>query len=129
MLDANDIASFFVGFVLMAVGILPILNQFGIGPAFFALDFLHIDILIWVLAVMALYLVYDSIQEITNSSSIGWMSILLAFVVLAFGIIQILGNFGIGPGFFAFRLPIMLYYIIMFVEGLFIFIAGFAMEM
>jgi len=130
MLEAKDIMSMVIGAVITAVGILPLLHAIGIGPDFFNLhEVLPITIISWILAVGALYLVYDSVIEITNSNAIGWASIIVAFVVLAFGVLTILGGFGIGPGLFGLELPTIIYDIIFIVEGLFLMIAGFAMEM
>lgn len=130
MLEAKDILSMVVGAVIMALGILPLLSALGVGPGWFNLhEFLPITIISWILAVGALYLVFDSMIEITNSNGIGWLSIIIAFVVLALGVLTILGGFGIGPGLFGLELPVMVYNVIFIIEGLFLLIAGFAMEM
>lgn len=130
MLEAKDIISMVIGAVIAAVGILPLLHAIGAGPEFFNLhEFLPIAIISWILAVGALYLVYAAVIEITNSNAIGWASILIAFILLALGVLTILGSFGIGPGLFGLELPTIVYDIIFIIEGLFLFIAGFAMEM
>ncbi|MBU0461911.1 MAG: hypothetical protein KJ574_04975 [Nanoarchaeota archaeon] len=130
MLEAKDIISMIIGIIITAVGVLPLLYSFGIGPDFFDLDkLLSVTVISWVLAVAALYLVYDSVIEITNSNAIGWISIIIAFVVLALGILPILETFGIGPGLFGIAIPQMVYHIVFIIEGVFLMIAGFAMEM
>ena len=128
MMDTNDILSFFVGALIFCLGLFPILKMVGVGPSFFALNFLSVEIIAWILAVASLYLVFDSIQELTNSSDMGWISIIVAFVILALGLMQLLGSFNIGPGLFGFTLPMIVYYIIFLIEGAFLFIAGFAMD-
>ena len=130
MLEAKDIISMVVGLIITALGVLPLLNKLGMGPSFFDLhQFLPLAVVSWILAVAALYLVYDSVIEITNSNAVGWASIVVAFLVLAFGVLQILEGFGIGPGLFGLELPTLVYDIVFIIEGLFLFIAGFAMEM
>ena len=130
MMETKDIMSMFVGLIIAALGVLPLLNNFKIGPSWFDFSsFLSATIVTWVLAVAALYLVFNSIIEITNSNSIGWMSILVAFVVLAVGVLQILKGFSIGPGLFGITIPAIVYNIMFIAEGVFLMIAGFAMEM
>ena len=134
MIEAKDIISFIVGLLLFALGILPLLAGFGIGPAWFNLfEFLPVTIFSWIVAVGALYLVVDSMIEITNSSSIGFVSIIIAFVCLAVGVLPILHGFGIGPSFFSLAFlgaaSKFIYNIIFMLEGLFLMIAMIAMEM
>jgi hypothetical protein len=133
MMEAKDIISFIVGLLLFALGLLPLLNSFGIGPDWMAMKFLPVTILAWIVAVGALYLVIDSVIEITNSSSVGFISILIAFVCLAVGILPILHGFGIGPSFFELSflgaVGKYLYNVIFMLEGLFLMIAMVAMEM
>ncbi|MFQ5474576.1 MAG: hypothetical protein ACE5DM_01940 [Candidatus Nanoarchaeia archaeon] len=130
MMEAKDLASMGIGLIIVALGVLPLLNSFGVGPDFFNLhETLSVSIITWILAVAALYLVFNSVIEITNSNAIGWVSIIVAFVVLAFGVLTILGNFGIGPGLFGLELPTLVYDVLFIAEGLFLLIAGFAMEL
>jgi hypothetical protein len=133
MIEAKDIISFIVGILLFALGLLPLLNSFGIGPAWMGMKFLPVTILSWIVAVGALYLVIDSVIEITNSSAVGFVSIIIAFVCLAIGVLPILHGFGIGPSFFALTflgaVSKYLYHIVFMLEGLFLMIAMVAMEM
>ena len=130
MMEAKDIASMFVGAVITLVGLLPLLNRFGIGPSWFDISqYLSATIVSWVLAVAALYLVFNSIIEITNSNGVGWVSIIIAFIVLALGVLPILQGFSIGPGLFGISLPAVVYNIAFIAEGLFLVVAGFAMEL
>lgn len=133
MLEMKDFLSMIVGAAIGALGLLPLLNKFGMGPSWFALEFLPVAIIGWILAVGALYLVMNSAIEITNSASIGWISMFLALAILAVGVLPLLKNtFGIGPEFFTLTFlgafgP-MLYNVLFIVEGLFLIISGFAME-
>ncbi|MFC1741822.1 hypothetical protein ACFL3V_04775 [Nanoarchaeota archaeon] len=134
MMEAKDIISFIVGALIFALGLLPLLSKFNIGPKWFNVwSFLPITIVSWVIAVGALYLVIDSVIEITNSASIGFISIIIAFVCLAIGVLPILASFGIGPSFFSlsFLGPVskFIYDVVFIIEGLFLMIAMVAMEM
>jgi len=134
MIEAKDIISFIVGLLLFALGALSILGKLNIGPSWFNLwQFLPITIISWIVAVGALYLVIDSVIEITNSSSIGAVSITIAFVCLAIGLLPILKGFGIGPAFFGLDFigaaKDYIYNIIFMIEGAFLMIAMVAMEM
>ena len=134
MMEAKDIISFIVGALLFVLGLFPLLSKFGVGPAWFNVwGFLPATIISWVIAVGALYLVIDSVIEITNSSAIGFVSIIVAFVCLLVGVLPLLASFGIGPSFFS--LSFMggvsgyLYNVVFMAEGLFLMIAMVAMEM
>jgi len=134
MMEAKDIISFIVGILLFILGLFPLLAGFGIGPAWFDLfKFLPVTVFSWIIAVGALYLVVDSVIEITNSSAIGFVSIIIAFVCLLIGVLPILAGFGIGPAFFSLSflgaVSKYLYNAIFMLEGLFLMIAMVAMEM
>lgn len=134
MIEAKDVLSFIAGVLLFALGLLPLLQSFGIGPDWFNVwGFLPVTVLSWIVAVGALYLVIDSVIEITNSSSIGFISIIIAFVCLLIGVLPILHSFGIGPQFFALEFlgafTEYLYNVVFMVEGLFLMLAMIFMEM
>jgi len=130
MLTLKDWVSFLVGAVIGAFGLLPILNRVNIGPSWFALEFLPIALFSYIVAGAGFYLMLESIIEITNSNAIGWISFLVAGIVLVIGLFPMLASFGIGPAWFSFPwLSPLVYHIIFVVEGLFLMIAMFAMEM
>jgi hypothetical protein len=134
MMEAKDILSFIAGAILFALGLLPLLSNFGVGPSWFNVwKFLPVTVLSWIIAVGALYLVIDSVIEITNSASIGFVSIIVAFVCLLIGVLPILHGFGIGPSFFALSflkaVSSYIFNIVLMIEGLFLMIAMVAMEM
>lgn len=131
MMEAKDRLSFIIGLILAAAGILPLLHNFiKTVPSWFALEFLPVSIFAYVAAAAGFYLMVNSVIEITNSNAIGWFSFLIAMLFLAVGLLKTLYGFDIGPGWFemGFITPII-YYIIFTVEGLFLMIACFAMEM
>lgn len=134
MMEAKDIISFVVGAIIFAFGLLPLLNKFGVGPSWFNFSgFLPAAVFSWIVAVGALYLVVDSIIEITNSSAVGFVSIGIALVCLAIGVLPILASFGIGPEFFGLGFlggaMEWIYHIVFILEGAFLMIAMIAMEM
>lgn len=134
MMEAKDILSFVAGVILFVAGLLPLLGKFGIGPGWFDLNqFLSVTVFGGIVAVGGLYLVIDSVIEITNSASIGFISIIVAFICLAIGILPVLHGFGIGPDFFTMSFlgsfTAYMYSVVMMVEGIFLMIAMIAMEM
>lgn len=132
MMEMKDWVSFLIGAIVAAFGALPILhNQFGIGPAFFAFDkSVPIGIFAYIMAAMGFYLIINSFIEITNSNPIGWFSFLLASVIVLTGVLQILGGMEILPAIFKLEfIKAIVYQIIFMIEGLFLMIATFAMEM
>ncbi|MBT7903117.1 hypothetical protein HN587_04570 [Candidatus Woesearchaeota archaeon] len=132
MLETRDFVAMFVGIAIIALGLLPLLSKLGVGPSWFALS-LPTNILSYVIAAGALFLVYASIIEITNSNGMGSISIIVALVLLSIGLLPILNGFGIGPAFFSLSflagLGDYLFHIIFIVEGFFLLISGFLMEM
>lgn len=130
MLTMKDWVSFFVGALIAALGVLPILSRLGIGPGWFALDFLPVVLFSYIVAAAGFYLMINSVIEITNSNTVGWWSFIIAAVVLAIGLLPLLSGFGIGPAWFAFPwISPLIYQIIFVIEGLFLIIAMFAMEL
>jgi hypothetical protein len=133
MMEAKDFVSFIAGLLLFCGGLFPLLSKFGIGPDWFSLSFLPLAVFGWIIAVGALYLVINSVIEITNSSSIGFLSIIVAFVCLIIGVLPLLHSFGIGPDFFALTFlgafSAYLYNVIFMAEGMFLMLAMIFMEM
>jgi hypothetical protein len=130
MLTAKDWLSFLIGAVVGALGLLPILNRINVGPGWFALNFLPLTLFSYIVAAAGFYLMVESVIEITNSNAVGWISFLVASVVLTIGILPTLSRFGIGPAWFSFPwLSPLVYHILFVIEGLFLMVAMFAMEM
>jgi len=116
------------GIALVALGLLPILNTYKIvNVAWFGLigKYLSASIVMWLIAVSALFLVYQSTQEIMNSNSMGWISISIGLALLAIGGLQILTSFGVNIGFKLPVFPVMIYQVFMVVEGIFLFLSMF----
>lgn len=124
MMQARDWISGLVGAVIFLLGLLPLIGRFE------SLNNLPVSLLTWIVAGAGLYLAVNSIIEITNSNIIGWWSFGVAITVLVIGLFPLLHGFGIGPEWFAFNwLPKKAYNIIFIIEGIFLMIATFAMEL
>jgi len=134
MMEAKDWLSFFIGALVGAMGALPLLHKYmKVGPAFFELSFLPATIFAYVIAAIGFYLIINSFIEITNSNPIGWFSFLLAGIIIVTGALKALGQLGVVGG--AFALPFLdaispiFYQAVFVIEGLFLMVAAFAMEM
>jgi len=123
-MQARDWISGLVGAVIFLLGLLPLLGKFDF------LNNLPVSLLTWVVAIAGLYLAVNSLTEITNSNIVGWWSFLVAVTLLVIGLFPLLHSFGIGPAWFEFKwLTVTAYHIIFVVEGFFLMIATFAMEL
>jgi len=133
MMEKKDWLSFFVGLVVAALGAIPLLEKYTFinwGVTQFLVQNWFTAALPWIVAVVALYLIINSFIEITNSNVVGWISIIVAFVALAAGALPILDtylNLPFDVGFLSGTL--LIYRIIFVIEGLFLMVAAFAMEM
>ena len=128
MMETKDFVSGLLGALLFAFGLLPVLNKMNIGPSWF--DFgIKTSIFAYIVAIAGFYLLIESFIEITNSNAIGWWSFLIASILMVVGILQVLASFNIGPTWFNFNIPALAYYVIFIIEGLFLMIAMFAMEL
>ena len=124
MMQMRDWISGLVGAVIFLLGLLPLLGKFEF------LNNLPVSLLTWIVAGAGLYLAVNSIIEITNSNIVGWWSFIVAIVVLVIGLFPLLHSFHIGPSWFEFNwLNKSAYNIIFIIEGVFLMIATFAMEL
>jgi hypothetical protein len=130
MIDTKDWISFFVGLILTVTGVLPLLAAMGVGGTWMKLEFLPLNIFSFIVAIAGFYLMVNSVIEITNSNAIGWVSFLIAVVIMALGILQVLSKFSIGPSWFELKfITSTIYSIIFVIEGIFLMIATFAMNL
>jgi len=120
MMEAKDWISGLVGALILALGLLPLLNARGIGPSWFGLS-LPVKLLSYVVVIGGFYLIINSFIEITNSNTVGWISFAVAAVVTGLGVLQVLGKISWISG--------MVFNIIFIIIGLFLIIATFAMEL
>lgn len=124
MMQVRDWVSGLVGAAIFLLGLLPLIGKFEF------LNNLPVSLLVWVVAGAGFYLMINSIIEITNSNIVGWWSFIVAGTVLLIGLLPLLHSFGIGPGWFEFNwLGRTAYNVIFVIEGFFLMIATFAMEL
>ena len=124
MMQMRDWVSGIVGAAVFLLGLLPLMGKFE------SLNNLPVSLLTWIVAGAGLYLAVNSIIEITNSNIVGWWSFGIAIAVLIIGLFPLLHGFGFGPEWFAFNwLPRKAYNFIFIIEGVFLMIATFAMEL
>ncbi|MBR9690486.1 hypothetical protein GOV08_02265 [Candidatus Woesearchaeota archaeon] len=126
--DPKNWSVLIIGILLMALGLIPLLHGWGvIGfglPKFLANIISSIGL--YLIAAGGIYLLIDSFME---DSTMRIVSIIVAVTVTAFGIFALLFQFGVLPwnvSFLASTVP-MIYNIVFVIEGLFLFIAAFAM--
>jgi hypothetical protein len=130
-LDTSDYFSGFMGLIIFALGLVPLLEQFGVvkwGVSAFIASSWFLSALPYLLAGLGLYLAIESLVELTNSNGIGWLSLLIGLTIMVMGLLPALNAFGIGPGLFGIIVPQTIYHIIFIIEGLFLMIAMFAMN-
>lgn len=124
MMQPRDWISGIAGLIIFLLGLLPMLGKFTF------LNNLPVSLLTWIVAGAGFYLAINSIIEITNSNIVGWWSFGVAITVLIIGLLPLLHSFNIGPAWFEFKwLSRTAYNIIFIVEGVFLMIATFAMEL
>ena len=119
--------SMIVGLILLAIGLVPLLNgwgviQFGL-PGF--LTSLLSGIIVYLLAIGALYLIIDAFMEDVGDP-IGMTTLIVGVLIFALGIIALLNSFGV-IGFSIPFLNDMIYNILFAIEGIFLIIAAFVM--
>lgn len=127
---ARDTISFIIGLVLAAFGIIPLLfnfNVIGFNLPGVLLN-LPISVLVWVIAVVGLYIVIDGFIE-PPMHIFHWALIVGGLVLAVIGLIPILFSFGVIP----FTVPflgenLIVYQVLIAVEGLFLAIAGLTMH-
>lgn len=122
-MQLRDWISGVVGLVIFLLGFLPLMGLLKT-------NFLPATIFTWIVAIAGLYLLVDALIEITNSNVVGWVTFWIAVAAVLIGLLPILHGFGIGPSFFGFKwISLTIYNIIFMIEGVFLMIATFAMEL
>lgn len=128
MHSAKHWFSIFFGLFLMVAGILPILSMLNVLDAPFDSWFGKTAfVFAFLVAFGGLYLIVDSFHEIGSlTPMIGWITLVVGFLVLAFGVIQVLVNpFGVLAWSWWPEIPEVFYYALFILEGILLFIAGF----
>jgi hypothetical protein len=121
----RDTISFFVGLVIFAYGIVPLLNQFKLlafnWPGI--LGQLPFKIAMWIIAVAGIYVLIDGFIE-PPQHGLHWALIVIGLVLFVTGLLPILHSFGVIGLSLGFLDNLILYYIIITVEGLLLLIGG-----
>lgn len=121
----RDTISFFVGLILLATGLIPLLNYWNvIGfslPGF--ISNLIASIVIWIIAVAGLYIIIDGFIE-PPQHSLHWLLIIVGFVMLLIGLIPILHKFEVIGFSIPFLNNLVVYNIMISLEGFALMIGG-----
>ena len=119
--------SMIVGVILLGIGLIPLLNSWGVLPFGLPgfLTSLLSGIVVYVLAIGALYLIIDAFMEDVGDP-IGMTTLIVGILIFALGIITLLNSFGV-IGFSIPFLNEMIYNILFAIEGIFLIIAAFVM--
>ena len=124
MMQLRDWISGVIGAVIFLLGFFPIIGKFEF------LNNLPVTVVVWIVAVAGLYLVWNSIIEITNSNVVGTISIIAAGIALLSGLLPLLHSLNIGWSWFELKwMPRSIYNFILIIEGVFLMLATFAMEL
>lgn len=114
-----------IGLIGLATGAVGLLSLLKILP----FD-LSRSILVWIAAISGFILLYASIVEITNSNVMGTISIIAAGITLIVSVLPLLNSFGWLGSWAEFKLLTESFYkIFLVIEGIFLMIATFAMEL
>ena len=123
MMQARDwIVGFAAGLMAGGIGLLSLLGYLPFE--------LSRSVVLWIAAVFGLLLLYASIVEITNSNVMGTVSIIIAAVALVISLLPALNSIGWLGAWAEFKwIGDFIYRILLVVEGIFLVIATFAMEL
>lgn len=122
----RDTVSFFVGVVLFIFGLVPLLSAVGVLkwslPGF--MTNLPFNVVIWIIAVAALYIVIDGFIE-PPAHNLHWFLIIAGIVLFVVGLLPILHNFGIvGLDMGSFLNKLIIYDALITLEGALLIIGG-----
>ncbi|MFH1649882.1 MAG: hypothetical protein ABIA93_05000 [Candidatus Woesearchaeota archaeon] len=121
-------AALIVGILTLALGAIPFLHRFNVIswdlPTFLQNAIGAFGI--YIIAAIGFYLLIDAFMEFTHSTD-KHITIAVALIVIAAGIISALHQFGV-IGFAVPFLSYIVYNILFVIEGILLFIAAFAMK-
>ena len=122
MMQMRDWIIGLIGVVIGAIGLLSLLKILPFG--------LSRGALVWLAAIGGIVLLYAAIVEITNSNVMGTVSIIAAALALIFALLPALNSMGLLGNWAAFSwIGEMVYKLVLTVEGVFLAMATFAMEL
>ena len=120
MMQARDWVIGLIGVVIGAIGVLSLMGIFSLPRG----------VMLWIAAIGGFILLYASIVEITNSNIMGTVSIITAGIALAVSLLPVLNGLGALGSWASFSwLGDIIYKIVLVIEGLFLAMATFAMEL
>ena len=119
MMTSKDWISFLIGAIILALGLLPMIYSNSAEKSFLSLSFIPETFFPWILAIGGLYLIINAFIEITNSNIMGWISLLVGALILGFGLLPFLKGL----------LNSTMTHILLIIDGFFLMIAAFAMEL
>ena len=122
MMQSRDWVIGFIGIIVGAIGFLSLIKYLPFE--------LSRTALIWIATVAGFILLYSSVIEITNSNILGTISLIVAGFVLIISILPLFNSFGWLGDWAGFGwIGEILYKIVLIIEGVFMAIATFAMEL
>ncbi len=122
MMQMRDWIIGVIGLIVGALGLLSLLKILPFG--------LSRGALVWIAAIAGIILAYAAIVEVTNSNIMGPISIIAAGVILIISLLPALNSMGILGNWAAFNwVGETVYKLVLVVEGIFMAMATFAMEL
>jgi hypothetical protein len=125
--NGKSLVSFILGLIIIALGGIPLLNQWNI-IGFGLPDFLTgivSSVILWIIAGSGLYLLIESFMQGLDSG-MGKTALIAGIIVLALGLVPLLNELGV----ISFAVPFlswMLFQIIFVIEGILMIIGAFNM--
>lgn len=125
----RDWLSFFVGLGIFLIGVIPLLNYFGVLPIELPgiLATLPTTIAVWIIALAGVYIIIDGIIE-PDGNMLHMLLLGMGILFVVVGLIPILYSFGIIPFTIPFLGNLVVYNIVLTVEGIMLMTAGFTMR-
>ncbi|MBN2566538.1 hypothetical protein JXB02_00460 [Candidatus Woesearchaeota archaeon] len=123
--EPKNLISLVLGLILLALGGIPLLNQFGVvgfNVPEFLLGLVG-QVILYIIAAGGLYLIIEAFME-GMQEGIGKVTFIVGLVVLAIGLIPLLFSFGVVQ----FTIPFLtstVFNVLFVIEGIFLVIAAF----
>lgn len=126
----RDTVSCIIGLILLAFGVIPLLNTLKMiswNLPGFLINNMPTSVLVWVVAIAGLYILIDGFIE-PPMHIFHWLLILSGLILMVIGLIPILHSFGT----IGFTIPgmdnLLIYQVLISIEGLGLVIAGTTMH-
>ncbi|MEK6943316.1 MAG: hypothetical protein AABX00_04600 [Nanoarchaeota archaeon] len=120
MMQARDWIIGLIGVAIGALGVLSLMGMFDLPRA----------LMLWIAAIAGFILLYASIVEITNSNVMGTVSLIAGLVILLISFLPVLNDLGAFGTWASFSwIGDVIYKIVLVIEGIFLAMATFAMEL